>query len=270
LFLVAGLASLAGPTQAQEIRQPLGKWVVDYADTMCSASRTYGPPDKPLMLAFRLSPTGKVVRVIIVRPGRGPKAYQFEARTNVAAGKGKISALRFGSSDDSKDITWINLPGGALQTLASDAAFDFSRGAEAERFPLPGMAAVVKALDACNADLRRHWNVSDEPATPGDKATGDHPRPASSVRSLASYVSDQDYPTQPLSENQGGTTAFMLMVGETGVLEDCMVEETSGIAAIDAVSCGILLQRAKFKPATDASGKPIRSVLSSRITWRIQ
>ena len=269
LILLPIFGSFGARAQAAEL-QPIGKWVVNYADTMCSASRGYGRPDRPVTLGFRPSPTGNVVRVIIVRPGRRPAPEEVEVRTNVSEGAGMTSALRFASGDKKHEITWINLQHGALQKLAEAGAFELSSSRGTERFPLPEIGAVVKSLETCSVDLRRHWNVDGEAGAADNAAATDHPRGARPLRSLASYVSDDDYPAVAAREGETGVTAFMLMVGETGGLEDCMVEETSGFASIDAMSCGILIQRAKFSPATDSAGKPIRSVLRSRITWRLR
>jgi protein TonB len=57
------------------------------------------------------------------------------------------------------------------------------------------------------------------------------------------------------------------MVDQTGALQDCLVEGTSGVATLDAMVCIVLRSRAKFHPAIDAQGKPARSVLSTRVKW---
>ena len=59
-----------------------------------------------------------------------------------------------------------------------------------------------------------------------------------------------------------------LLVDETGALKDCTVDETSGIASLDAMGCLVFMERAKFTPARDAAGKPVRSVVSTSITWK--
>jgi outer membrane biosynthesis protein TonB len=156
--------------------------------------------------------------------------------------------------------SWINLKRDELKGLGQAAEISIKGGGIDERFALPGMAAVLKALDACNQDLREHWNVTEATAA---KIT----KEASPLKPLGSYVSNGDYPTQASRENASGKTGFIMMIGETGKIEDCMVEETSGIASLDAMACGIFLERAKFTPALDAAGKPIRSVCMTSVTW---
>ena len=48
-----------------------------------------------------------------------------------------------------------------------------------------------------------------------------------------------------------------------------MANETSGSAVLDAMTCIVLRQRAKFKPARDVDGKPVHSYYDQRVTWQI-
>ena len=57
---------------------------------------------------------------------------------------------------------------------------------------------------------------------------------------------------------------------ERGAVADCSITETSGYATIDAQSCAIIQERAKFEPAIDTQGKPTRSSYSQRITWKLR
>jgi TonB family protein len=263
LIACAGLL-LSQPASAAPPRQPVGKWLVDYGDTACTAARNYAPADKPVTLAFRPSPNGTVVRLMVARPGRVPSPHHFDVTTTITSEKAKTTGLRFETTDKKRDIIWINFDRAALDGLHAAGEIAIKAGvAIDERFALPGIADVLKALDRCNADLRKHWNVED--------AVGAVPlsQGATALKPLYRLLSPDDYPAQAARERASGSTRIMLMVDETGALKDCLVEETSGIASLDAMSCGVLLQRAKFTPALDNAGKFARSVLTVRISWRI-
>ena len=244
------------------LRQPIRGWVLDYGDTACTAMRTYGSAAAPVLLAFRPSPNGGVVRLVVSRPGKAPPAYHFPLTTNISADSARATGLRFPSADRKNDIVWINFARPDLEALrgAGEIAIR-GGGAIDQRFALPGIAAVLDALDICNADLRKYWNVGDA----GVQLSA----PARSLRPLAAYFSSDDYPAQAISEEATGTSRIVVMVDETGAVKDCLVEETSGIASLDAMACIALRQRARFKPALDAAGKPVRSVLTGRVTWRM-
>ena len=59
------------------------------------------------------------------------------------------------------------------------------------------------------------------------------------------------------------------MIDASGVVQDCVPEETSGSAVLDAMTCIVLRQRAKFKPARGVDGNPIHSYLDQHVTWRL-
>jgi len=67
-----------------------------------------------------------------------------------------------------------------------------------------------------------------------------------------------------------GSVAFVLLIDEEGKVADCTVTETSGVASLDAQSCAIVKERAKFKPATGLDGKPSKSSYFQRISWRLE
>lgn len=245
---------------AAPLRQPTGKWVVDYAETHCTASRTYGGGENQTTLALRPSPNGKVVRLVIVRPGTVRTPHHFPVSTSVTP---KTTGLRFKSSHKESEIIWITFDRAALEGLTGPGEISI-KGTDVidERFALPGIGAVLKALDACNEDLRTHWNV-------GEAAVAKLMKKAVSAKPLHTYVSADDYPAQAERESVSGAVRMMLMVDEAGTLKDCMVEETSGIATLDAMACSVFLQRAKFSPALDAAGQPTKSVITTRIHWKM-
>ncbi len=260
---LAVMTGLAQAASAAPLLQPTAKWVVDHGDTSCTALRTYGTPEAPVTIAFRPSPTGSVVRLLVVRRGWVPEAKQFPVVASITPAPAKVTGLRFASRDKKTSIVWINFDRAAIDRLGGAGEIAIKGGALDERFALPGIAAVVKALDRCNAGLRTFWNVEEAAAASLTKT-------AVALKSLPSYFSEDDYPAQAVREEASGSTRFMLMIDQTGKLKDCMVEQTSGFATLDAMSCGVLIERARFRPALDAGGKPVRSVITSTIRWRIE
>jgi hypothetical protein len=255
-LFVPGSSASAAP-----LRQPLKNWVVDWGDTVCTASLAYGSEKAPIMLALRPSPNGTVVRLLVTRSGRAMSAHHFPVTTSITSEQEKTTGLRFGSSKKKSEIIWISFNRSSLEALkgAGEIAVT-AKGIVDERFALPGMSAVLKALDECNQDLRVHWNV-------GAAADTQLTKKATSLKPLPSHFSEADYPHQAVQENASGATRVMMMIDETGAMKDCMVEETSGIATLDAMTCSVLQQRAKFNPALDSAEKPTRSVLTSTIKW---
>jgi Gram-negative bacterial TonB protein C-terminal len=243
------------------LQRPVKPWNLDYGMTACMAIAIYGTPDKPITFAIRPSPNGTVVRLTVLRPGQAGKAFQFELTTNLGGASTRTNGLHFSSTVQKANTIWINVPRDDLEALRKTGEIDLDGGPLHYRLALPSMAAVLDGLDKCNADLRQYWNVG----APAEQFS----RKAHSLKPLAAYFSDADYPDQANSANQGGTSKVMLMIDETGALKDCMVEVTSGFATLDAMTCGVLLERARFEPALDPAGRPTRSVITQGATWRI-
>src|SRR5688572_18390205 len=74
-----GLASLAAAAPPPAPRAPTDRWVVNYDDAQCVASRNYGSEDKPLYLALKPSPMQTVVRLMLIRKGSAAEAEQRQA-----------------------------------------------------------------------------------------------------------------------------------------------------------------------------------------------
>jgi periplasmic protein TonB len=92
-------------------------------------------------------------------------------------------------------------------------------------------------------------------------------KPARAKANLASYVSDEDYPTTAARNEEQGTTRFRLAVGPDGRVKDCTVTASSGSSALDSTTCRLMRQRAKFQPATGSDGKPTSDTFASAIRW---
>ncbi|MDP8914255.1 MAG: energy transducer TonB [Pseudomonadota bacterium] len=250
----------AAPGATPALRQPNGKWVLDYGETACTAYRNFGSKESPVVLAFRPSPNGSVVRLSLVRDGRVAVPHHFPVTTNISESSVKTTGLRFASADRKGEIIWINFARPQLEGLSRAGEIAITGGRTLnERFALPGMAGVLKALDTCNSNLRAYWNIGDSASV---IATA-----AAPAKSPAHWVSSGDYPKQAFDENASGIVQFVLLIDETGKTRDCMVEDTSGVASLDAMACVILRERARFKPALDVGGKPVRSSWTSRVRW---
>ena len=91
--------------------------------------------------------------------------------------------------------------------------------------------------------------------------------PARARANLASYVSDADYPASAIRSEEQGTTRFRLTVGPDGRVKDCTVTSSSGSSALDAATCRIMRNRARFTAARDTSGQATSDTVASAIRW---
>jgi protein TonB len=122
------------------------------------------------------------------------------------------------------------------------------------------MTALMKTLANCRDSLRKYYHI--------DQALQDQLKSrARTVAPLVSIFSTDDYPAQAVFNRDSGLSSIVLLVDENGKLADCMVDQTSGVASLDAMSCQIIRQRAKFVPAIVPDGKPAKDAMTTRIRW---
>jgi TonB family protein len=95
------------------------------------------------------------------------------------------------------------------------------------------------------------------------------PQPAQPVQMLPTLFSDEDYPPSAIRNNEQGPVGFRLEVGDDGTPSGCAVVSSSGSQALDATTCRLLMERARFRPARDSRGRPTTDQFTGRIIWRM-
>lgn len=281
ILAVAAIACPAtAPAAAAEARQPTGKWIVDFDDAQCVARRNYGSSDDPLYLVVKAPPLGDVLQIAVVRKGELRVADQtkgeilFDENPPI-----RTTLLAFGVEELGHRVLSVNLPLRDLAPMRTASRLRIRTGkggglvlgrrpdADGKRygedFALAQMEPLLKVLDECAADLRQVWNV-----TPEEGPTPTLKERAS--RDLAGVFRGDDYPAEAIYENMRGKVALALLVDETGRIADCSVVETSGAAVLDAQSCGILMKRARLKPAVGRDGKPAKDAFVQTVRWDIR
>ncbi|MEM7703371.1 MAG: energy transducer TonB [Pseudomonadota bacterium] len=64
-----------------------------------------------------------------------------------------------------------------------------------------------------------------------------------------------------------GFVGYTLLVNREGRATDCAVTLTSGDRGLDVETCNLLLRGARFKPATNAKGEPVKGRYASSVLW---
>ncbi len=279
-FAFAVLVVSSAAAAAADPKQPTGKWVVNFDDAQCVATRNYGSEADPIYLVLKAPATGGSLQVGIVQKGRGIEPKQFDGEVVFDdAATIRTNLLEFGNRKLGQRALLVNLssqnvpslrPAKTLSIRARDRGISklgtrLGQGGsrDGETFALSQMHALMNMLDKCTEDLREVWKVWDydkEPSGLKEGPSGD----------LSGIFSPDDYPGIAMFKDQMGSVAFVLLIDEQGKVADCTVTETSGVASLDSQSCAIVKERAKFKPAIGLDGKPSKSSYFQRITWRLE
>ena len=284
MFRAGALASLfwtAAALAAPETRTPTAKWVVNFDDEQCVATRNYGTDEAPVFLVLKTPPVGNVLQIGVVRKGQRIDPRQVDGEVIFDSGSPiRTNLLEYGSTKLGQRALLVNLPAQKLAPLRTAKTMrilsrDSGVAPRGTRLPedasysdasfaLSQMPQLLKMMDTCVADLRKVWNVPDgsgtRPPALKEPARGD----------IAPLFSPDDYPDVAMRKDQMGTLRMVLLINEAGRVADCTVVETSGIASLDAQSCSVVKERARFKPAIGLDGKPTKTYHERGITWRLE
>jgi len=272
-------ASLAAAPAIAKPREPIplplqGKWEINYDVDACHLIASFGPEKERLIARFsRFSPGdwfyldlfGKPLRSTElqqnVKVGFGPDE-NFRQVTAIAGKAGALAMLKFGVLDlldragDAQDIAVAVTPEQerAVRTLT------VTLGSKVWRLELGPMDGPMRALRTCNDDLIKYWGYD-----PVQQASlGRRPEP---VTVPGTWLDSADYPQTALVRGASGVVQFRLDVQADGSVGGCHVQARTNPDEFADRSCRLLTKRARFRPALDHAGIPVRSYFVSRIYW---
>ena len=84
---------------------------------------------------------------------------------------------------------------------------------------------------------------------------------------LSGEIRQSDYPRAALRAGIGGRVEFRFTVGVTGRVTACTVTRSSGNAELDATTCRLVIKRFRYRPSTDATGRPAPDVVEGDQVW---
>ena len=108
-----------------------------------------------------------------------------------------------------------------------------------------------------------------EPLLPPSPTPSFVPKAATPIGDPGRWATSDDYPARALREEREGTTRFRVTVGADGRVRNCEVLASSGSTDLDAATCANIAKRARFAPATDASGARVAGHYTSAVRWMI-
>ena len=263
LFRIAAALAALTPIAAGSAapRSPTARWVVDFADQQCVASRDYGSAADPLTLVLKPDPTGKILQIAVFRKAYGGQPIEVPAVIAIDGVTIQTSLLGFDSKPAGLRSVRTNLPMEKAARLRGATLLEIhGRDQLDESFRLSLMSELMSAMASCLDDLQTVWNIKPELQA----KLREHAAP---TKPLVQLISDSDYPGLAISKDEAGNVSFTLLVDESGAVADCTVTGTSNVAVLDVQSCAVFKARAHFRPAIGADGKPAKDMYSNRIRW---
>lgn len=284
--LAAALPSVE--PQAAAPLAPSGKWLIDFAENMCSLQRPFGTGDAEVVFAVRTLPLiGQAELYFVNRarnikrppPPRDPGAFRLNTPGSAdEPGNNHNGRLRFVLSpsgdrteayfvatvkiDTRQRFVTFDLPREKVALLAASngASFELDEE-EAVTIDVTGIGKALQVLSTCEEDLVTSWGI--------DKAAREAVRTPAQAIDPVNWITDKDYLPEAARAGIYGSTTMIWKVGTDGRTSECRVVRSSRYQPLDQSACRAILARARYKPALDAQGKPIVSWSGRTIRWML-
>lgn len=254
------------------------KWEINYDEDSCHLLAGFGQADSLVLLNItRFEPDGDFNMMlfgtmfdtkrawlpVMIRIGDGP-AFERQAGSGTTGSKRPFLILMSLRLDKPviQGSDWRRAPANE-KIEAQTASLTISMpGVQSYRLETGSLAAPMQAMRACTDSLVASWGY--DPVSDAKLS-----KRASPVGNPGSWVTTKDYPTVALRAAQNGLVQFRLDIDETGKVAGCRVLSHFKPDTFADMTCGLLIKRAKFKPAIDAVGKPVKSYFVNQIRFLI-
>ncbi|WP_421851946.1 energy transducer TonB [Novosphingobium sp.] len=133
-------------------------------------------------------------------------------------------------------------------------------GDEARTFQIDTLGAPMAAMRECTDALVRDWGLD-----PRQQAALLHK--VEPLGSPGTWATDFDMPPAMRRQRMNVQARFRLMIDVKGKPTACYIQRPLSVAGLGALTCRLLLERARFKPAQDATGRPVPSYYVNAINW---
>lgn len=257
---------------------PSTPWNMHYADDSCRLAREFGTEDEKVTLLldqyapgsdFDISvlgkPTAKLAKATgTAKAGFGPGLPLEEKKRLLAGTSGTNTPIIFVGRLDilnrEKDDAGMPAPAAAIAKVRE---FHVAKGSTGLTLQLGAMPAALKAISVCTADLVKLWGL--DPAQQANLAS--RPTP---VGSPGDWLRPGDYPTNSASKGEQALIHFRLMVDAEGKPTQCAIQTATQTPQIKALTCQLMMKRARFTPARDQSGAAVASYYVNLALWVVE
>ncbi|HWU91957.1 MAG TPA: energy transducer TonB, partial [Sphingomicrobium sp.] len=86
---------------------------------------------------------------------------------------------------------------------------------------------------------------------------------------IAGEILPSDYPRGLGKSGIGGHVGIDFTVGVTGRVTRCRVTRSSGVPQLDDLTCRLIVERFRFRPATDSAGRPVEDEIEGVHVWSV-
>lgn len=278
-WLAASAVLLAVPSTAiaQKVTRlaPITPWHVQWAKTSCTLARGFGEKDDPQVLFFEQFSQDQGFQLLIT--SKGLRGIVQGAKTTLIYGTGEGEAGYVDKPDypligiNKKNVPTLFIAGSNLlgstvgpvrMVEASVTLLHVKYRSKTITFETGPLNKPFDAMRKCTDDLVRSWGLDPDKM----KRLVSWPIPKTSP---GLWLKSANYPSSALGAGKQALISFRLLIDETGMPTDCLIQKSYNDAAFDKITCAKMLQRARFTPARDEHGQPTNSYYANRAKWII-
>lgn len=257
-----------------------GPWNIDFGTNKCRLARLFGPEDNRHLLFFEQASPGSAFGVSIA----GPEIGRFRNANRIYIGmerdepmgensdfsRGDIESIgpaiiiadhRIGLSAETQDLPTLSNAEINLEEAATVDRVVMRRGRHVLSFETGDMMPPFQALNTCTKDLLRDWGLD-----PDQHNAYSRPRWINED-AITRRIIDQ-YPSRALAFGEQAIFRMRAIVETDGSVSDCHLESSTQTRRLESPACREMMD-ARFEPARDADGNPMRSFYGTAITYRI-
>jgi hypothetical protein len=288
LLLVQPGTSYAKAAKEPISLKPSSKWNIDYGEQGCQMARAFGEgEDKSVIILSRYDPNE---RFGLTLAGKLFKMYgPSDVRLQFGAAEAEQKIFSYGGTNgDNPAIIIASAMRLAPPTEAEQMQLDKAKGNELREIPIQPISAErekavnylrigkplrndvilelgpmdkpMAAMRKCVDDLLTTWGIDVEK----HKTLT---RRAVPMSNPGNWLNSSDYPEDMLQDRQPALVEFRLDVDEMGKATGCYIQATTKPKEFDNAVCKGIVRRAKFDPALDAEGKPMKSYYKNRVRF---
>ncbi len=280
----------ASPVLAQDLEtgeiqitlEPASPWQVSFENGVCRAGRFLESDGKKHVLTFEQIAPSSAVDFMVTGPAvenfKFGQAIEIELGAVPGPSEPFFSLGQIPNFGPSLTIMQLGLkrsPGiGEAATAAPfgrgidiDAVADMDRlsitqGSRRVTLETGPLSDVLQIMNDCTAHILKTWGFD-----AGKLQNARNGPRLLNARSTARMV-QEDYPLRALRNQEQGTVGLLVKVNEEGKVYECEIVSDSGSNSLNTAACDGM-KRARFEPAMDEAGQPIKSYYTTRITYSL-
>ncbi len=250
----AGIGITGASAPAQPAEQP--RWYLDGAGDRCVLTRRLAGTPGPAAFVLRTVPGSGTYDVMLAVPDLdrsvqrvklsvAPEVRTHEQQATIVTlprGLGEALAIPYLPKSFRSEFA------GATHIQLAD-----EKGRTLGRWTIPAAARAASTLAECETEKQIEWGA--DPAGLGQGAS-----PPRMLGDAEDWLSARDVGLDNMSSRAAIAAVFRLAVGPDGRVSDCLVLESAGSVELDRGACKTLVRRARFQPASNATGTPVQSI----------